>query len=149
MVSCATAGGAFACAHEATESEAQHQPRTQVAIRLRWSLRDRPAQLTYVYVERLSLLNTTSGRGRVTKTMPGERGVVAKTYASARREHRAATIAADAAYERLLASPDTIEYQVEWNVARRHEAATASRLKQAKADYEKAGRHLGEDRRTM
>jgi hypothetical protein len=49
----------------------------------------------------------------------------AQAYAVAREEHRMAEEAANAAYNRLETSPDTIEYVIDWNVARRREAAAA------------------------
>ncbi|HTX12600.1 MAG TPA: hypothetical protein VME22_28545 [Solirubrobacteraceae bacterium] len=63
-------------------------------------------------------------------------------YLVARREHDAATAAADAAYDRLQASPETLEYQIDWNVARRAEAAAAWRLERARTAYRQAGGYL-------
>lgn len=51
--------------------------------------------------------------------------------ARARRDYERALAASALAYERLEASPDTIEYQIDWNLARLHEAAAARRLAQA------------------
>ena len=59
-----------------------------------------------------------------------------------RRESEAASAVADAAYERLQASPETIEYQVDWNVARREEAAAGWRLRQAEERYRRAGGYV-------
>jgi len=66
----------------------------------------------------------------------------AEVYSTARREYEAATAAADAAYERLQASPETFEYRGEWLSARRHEAEVASRLKHAEETYRLAGGYL-------
>jgi hypothetical protein len=68
----------------------------------------------------------------------------ADAYAAARREFEGATSAADQTYERLQASPETIEYQIDWNVARREEAAAASRVKEAEERYRKAGGYVRE-----
>lgn len=68
----------------------------------------------------------------------------ADAYDAARRKYEAAKAAAEAAYERLQASPETIEYQIDWNVARREEAAVAWRLKQAEEAYRKAGGYLAD-----
>ena len=35
--------------------------------------------------------------------------------------------------------PDTVEYQIDWNVARRQEAAAAARARQTEREYVKAG----------
>jgi len=59
----------------------------------------------------------------------------AHACAAARSNYNAARAAADAAYERLQASPETIEYQIDWNVLRRQEAAAAWRLDQAQEGY--------------
>ncbi|HTP18743.1 MAG TPA: hypothetical protein VMJ65_04015 [Solirubrobacteraceae bacterium] len=68
----------------------------------------------------------------------------ADAYAGARREYERATLAAGQTYERLQASPETIEYQIDWNVARREEAAAAWRVKEAEERYCKAGGYVRE-----
>lgn len=65
--------------------------------------------------------------------------VAAGAYSAARSEYDAAKAAADETYERLQASPETIEYRIDWNVARRDEAAAAWRLKVAEERYLTAG----------
>ncbi|MGH2887223.1 MAG: hypothetical protein ACRDPA_31760 [Solirubrobacteraceae bacterium] len=71
-------------------------------------------------------------------------GAAADAYAAARREYGDAKAAADQAYERLQASPETIEYQIDWNVARREEAAAAWRVKDSEERYRKAGGYVRE-----
>ena len=66
----------------------------------------------------------------------------AAAYAAARSEYEAAKTAADQAYERLQASPDTIEYQIDWNITRREEAAAAWRVQEAQARYRAAGGYV-------
>ena len=68
----------------------------------------------------------------------------ADAYSATRSEYEAAKAAADQAYERLQASPETIEYQIDWNVARREEAAAAWRVKEAEARYRRAGGYVRE-----
>jgi len=63
----------------------------------------------------------------------------AVAYAAARADYEAAQAASNAAYERLEASPETLEYQIEWNVVRRAEAAVALRLSRAEEAYRDAG----------
>jgi hypothetical protein len=65
-------------------------------------------------------------------------------YAAARREYERAKAVADQAYERLQRSPETIEYQIDWNVARRKEAAAAWRVEEAEERYRKAGGYVRE-----
>ena len=55
-----------------------------------------------------------------------------RELAEAVAELRRAEAAAQAAWTRLEASPSTLEYQVEWSLARREEAAAAGRLKRAR-----------------
>jgi len=68
----------------------------------------------------------------------------AGAYAGARRRYAAAKASADAAYERLQASPETLEYQIDWNVARRAESAANWRLKWAEEAYREAGGYVGD-----
>jgi hypothetical protein len=63
----------------------------------------------------------------------------AEAYASARAELQAAHQQADAAWTRLQASPDTLEYQIDWSEARRHEAALAARVAAAEREYVRVG----------
>jgi len=63
----------------------------------------------------------------------------ADAYVAARADYQAVKASADAAYDRLEASPETLEYQIDWNVARRAEAAAAWRLTRAEEAYSKAG----------
>jgi hypothetical protein len=60
-------------------------------------------------------------------------------YAAARAEREVAQREAEKAWVTLQASPDTIEYQIAWNLALRHEAAAVDRLSQAERDYTRAG----------
>jgi hypothetical protein len=69
----------------------------------------------------------------------------ADAYAAARVDYEAVKRAADAAYERLEASPETIEYQIDWNVTRREEASAAWRFKQAEKSYLRAGGYVAGD----
>ena len=69
-------------------------------------------------------------------------GATADAYLAARQDHEHAVTAAAAAYERLEASPDTLEYQIDWNLARRAEADAAWRLERAEEAYRKAGGYL-------
>jgi len=62
----------------------------------------------------------------------------ADAYAAERDRYRAAKDRAAATYEHLQASPETIEYQIDWNVARRGEAAAAWKVKQAEDAYRRA-----------
>ncbi len=71
--------------------------------------------------------------------------VAAERYVAARREYRAAKAVAEAAYDRLQASPETIEYQIDWNLTRREEAAAAWRLEQAGEAYRNAGGYLPDE----
>lgn len=66
----------------------------------------------------------------------------ADAYAVARADYEAAKADSDAAYDRLEASPATLEYQIDWNVARRAEAAAALRFSQAEEAYRGAGGHV-------
>jgi len=68
----------------------------------------------------------------------------AEAYSAARHDHQAAQAAAEAAWERLEASPETLEYQIDWNAARREEAAAAWRLKQAEEAYRRAGGYVAD-----
>jgi hypothetical protein len=69
-------------------------------------------------------------------------GAAADAYAMARRNYERAVTAAAAVYERLEANPDTLEYQIDWNVARRGEADAAWRLKRAEDAYRAAGGYI-------
>jgi len=69
----------------------------------------------------------------------------ADAYAAARANYEAVKAGADAAYERLERSPETIEYQIDWNVLRREEAAAASRFKRAEESYLRAGGYVASD----
>jgi hypothetical protein len=60
-------------------------------------------------------------------------------YAAARADRAGASDAADAAYERLQASPDTLEYQIAWSEARKREAAAVFRERTAHVAYRLAG----------
>ena len=71
-------------------------------------------------------------------------GAAADAYAVARRDYERAVTTAAAAYERLEARPDTLEYQIDWNVARRAEADAAWRLKRAGDAYREAGGYIGD-----
>ena len=66
-------------------------------------------------------------------------------YWAARREYETARAATDATYDRLHASPETIEYQIDWQVARREDAAAAGRLRRAEAEYRNARGYLADD----
>lgn len=66
----------------------------------------------------------------------------ADAYIAARQEYEKARTGADAAYDRLQASPETLEYQIDWNVSRRAEAAAADRLQRAERAYRKAGGYV-------
>ena len=66
----------------------------------------------------------------------------ADAYVAARRDYEHAVTDAAAAYERLEASPDTLEYQIDWNLARRAEADAAWRLERAAEAYRTAGGYL-------
>ena len=71
----------------------------------------------------------------------GQRALSAavQTHAAARAELELAVREAEAAWDRLQASPDTIEYQIDWNIARRHEAAAVARARRSERDYMEAG----------
>jgi hypothetical protein len=69
-------------------------------------------------------------------------GVATDGYVAARSDYEHAVTASAAAYERLEASPDTLEYRIDWNLARRAEADAAWRLERAEAAYRKAGGYL-------
>jgi hypothetical protein len=71
--------------------------------------------------------------------------VAADSYRTARQQYAAAKVAAHTAYQRLQASPETLEYQIDWNVTRREEAAAAERLRQAAEAYRKAGGYLSDE----
>ena len=66
----------------------------------------------------------------------------ADAYVAARQEYENARTAADSAYDRLHASPETLEYQIDWNVSRRAEAAAANRLQRAEQAYREAGGYI-------
>ncbi|HTZ63344.1 MAG TPA: hypothetical protein VMB51_04515 [Solirubrobacteraceae bacterium] len=66
-------------------------------------------------------------------------------YASARHDCRVAEDAARAAYLRLEASPDTLEYQIAYSEARKREAATALRKRRAQETYLLAGGYSEQD----
>ena len=63
----------------------------------------------------------------------------AEAYATTRDEYRAAEEAANAAYRQLEASPDTLEFQIDWSEARKREAAAAWRMKDAEKALREAG----------
>jgi len=65
--------------------------------------------------------------------------VAADAYAAASAECKAASDAADAAYERLQASPDTLEHQIDWAETREREAAATFRMCTAVIAYRLAG----------
>jgi hypothetical protein len=65
--------------------------------------------------------------------------VAGEAYAAARAERELAQREAEAAWVTLEASPDTIEYQIAWTLARRHEAAALARTVQAERRYVRAG----------
>jgi hypothetical protein len=69
----------------------------------------------------------------------------AEVYAVARVDLDLARSKAEAAWTRLQASPDTLEYQIDWSVARRREAAVAARARQAERDYVMAGGYVVTD----
>lgn len=66
----------------------------------------------------------------------------ADAYVMAICEYKAATAEAHAACDRLQASPETIEYQIDWNVARREEAAAHRRMNQANETHRRAGGYV-------
>ena len=70
--------------------------------------------------------------------------IAAEAYTAASLEYEAAKAAADAAYERLEASPDTFEYKADWFRTRRHESEVAWRLKQAEQTYREAGGYVAD-----
>jgi hypothetical protein len=63
----------------------------------------------------------------------------ARELTRAAAQLRSAEAAAQQAWTRLEASPGTLEYQIEWGVARRDEAAAAGRLRRAREAYPAAG----------
>ena len=63
-------------------------------------------------------------------------------YVAARRDYEQAVTAAATAYERLETSPETLEYQIDWKLARRAEANAAWRLERAKHAYREAGGYI-------
>ncbi|HTU78561.1 MAG TPA: hypothetical protein VMF09_07360 [Solirubrobacteraceae bacterium] len=69
----------------------------------------------------------------------------ASDYATAARECDAAQDAANRAYRRLEASPDTLEYQIAYSDARKREAAAALRKRQAAEAYLAAGGYALQD----
>ncbi|MGO9820218.1 MAG: hypothetical protein ACLPTJ_06165, partial [Solirubrobacteraceae bacterium] len=69
----------------------------------------------------------------------------ADAYAAARDEVRVARNLADAAWVRLQASQDTLEYQIDWSSASKREAAAVARLEAAKAAYRDAGGYAAGD----
>jgi hypothetical protein len=60
-------------------------------------------------------------------------------YLTARREHAEAEAAANAAWERHEWNPDSIEYTIDWHVARRHEAEMALKAREATEVLRRAG----------
>jgi hypothetical protein len=66
----------------------------------------------------------------------------AAAYTGARREYDRARTAAQSAHDRLEASPETLEYQIDWSVARRAEADAAWRLERAEEAYRQAGGYV-------
>jgi hypothetical protein len=62
-----------------------------------------------------------------------------EAHAAARVELELAQHEAEAAWARLEASPDTIEYQIDWNIARRREAAAVAQARQTERAYTRAG----------
>jgi hypothetical protein len=60
-------------------------------------------------------------------------------YLVARREHSEAEAAATAAWERYESNPDSIEYTIDWHVARRHEAEVALNAREATEALRRAG----------
>lgn len=71
--------------------------------------------------------------------------IAADALIAARRECAAAESAANAAYRRLEASPENLEYQIAFSEARKREAAAALRRRQAEAAYLAAGGYVRED----
>jgi hypothetical protein len=57
----------------------------------------------------------------------------------------AAEDAADAAYRRLEAGSDTLEYQIDWDVARRRAAAAAANMTRAERALVDAGGYADDD----
>jgi hypothetical protein len=72
--------------------------------------------------------------------------VAADAYAAASAECKDASDAADAAYERLQASPDTLAYQIDWTETRKREAAAVFNKRTAAIAYRLAGGHLADER---
>lgn len=70
----------------------------------------------------------------------------ADTYAAASADCKDASDAADAAYERLRASPDTLEYQIDWTETRGREATAVFNKRAAAIAYRLAGGHLADER---
>jgi hypothetical protein len=63
----------------------------------------------------------------------------AEAHAAARAQRDLAERRAQAAWDRLQASPHTIEYQIDWSIARRGEAAAEAKVAQTERDYLRAG----------
>lgn len=68
-----------------------------------------------------------------------------EAYKIARVDLRAARAQTNAVWTRLQASPDTLEYQIGWSTARRHEAAAASHLVDTERAYVSAGGYARSD----
>lgn len=69
----------------------------------------------------------------------------ADAYAAASAECKVASDAADAAYERLRASPDALDCQIDWAETRGREAAAVFTKREAAIAYRLAGGHLADD----
>ena len=69
----------------------------------------------------------------------------ADAYAAAREECRVAEVATNAAYERLDANPESLEFQIDCDEARKREAAAALRTRRAKRAYIEAGGYEDDD----
>jgi hypothetical protein len=85
---------------------------------------------------------TLSGDAALPRTDEPTLRAAAEAFVLAREEYEAAKRDAEAAYERLEARPDTIEYRIDWNLACKHEAECAWRLREARETYRKAGGYL-------
>lgn len=68
-------------------------------------------------------------------TFCDELKAAAAVLSAASRECAAAEDEANRAYQRLEASPDTLEYQIAYSDARKREATAALRKHQAQAGY--------------
>jgi hypothetical protein len=67
------------------------------------------------------------------------RRAVIDDYLAASQEHRVAEEASAAAYERLELAPDSIEYTIDWQVKRKHEAEAALKARQASQALRRLG----------